>query len=351
MLVTDLIDPQELTGFVRELQFPEVAALAAFLPNVQHNATEYAFDRTDRTRRQMAQFRPFDVESPIGARPGMARVRGKVPPISKKMVLMEEEQLLLDALQREMKLSAEMEAEIYNDARNLASDVAARVEYARAQVLLTGKVTFTNDLGFVGAEIDYAVPNANFVAPLGAAWSDHTSGKPVTDTLGWIRDVYMPANANRRPAAMVMNSATALDLQLNAEVRSFLTVTGTTGVALPLLTPEQARAVFASQGLPPVVVIDETVNVPGVGDVSIIPDDTVVFPGAPSTDNFGETFYGTTVEALNLARGGFLSVNTLPGLTGTQMPTYDPEHLWTKVAGLVIPVLKDPNALMVADVS
>ncbi len=352
MLVTELVPPDELTGFVRGLQFPNVNMLEAFLPHRDRNDIEYAFSRTDQTQREAAQFRPFDVESPIGARPGMARVRGKIPPISKKMVLGEEEQLLRDALARAQVLSPEMETQIYGDAQNLASDIADRLEYARGQVLSTGKVTFTNDLGFVAAEIDYGVPAGNFVTPAGDAWSGNpTTATPITDIDGWIRTVYMPANSNRRPAVAVTSSSTLLALGLNDEVRSFIVVAGAVGATLPILTDEQVQAVLRARNLPPVVVCDEVVNLPGAGSTRVIPEGLVVFLPAPDADKFGETTYGPTVEALNLARGGFLPAASAPGLTGTNMRTFDPEHIWTKVSGLAVPVLKDANGVMVADVT
>lgn len=353
MLVTDQIDPQELTGFVRELQFPNVNMLARFLPDQQRNALEYEFNRTDKERRRAAQFRPFDVESPIGDRPGMARVRGKVPPISKKMVLGEEEQLLLDAVRRQTRISPEMVDQVFNDARNLTSDIRDRIEFARGQVLSTGKVTFTNDLGIPSAEIDYAIPSANFVTPSGTDWTlaNAATAVPITDMDGWIRTVYMPANGNARPAVGITSSTVMRALAVNAQIRSFIVIAGAVGATLAILTDDQVQTVLRAQGLPPLIVCDEVVNLVGAGTTRVIPEGTVVFLPAPSVDNFGETFFGPTVEALNLARAGYLPVASAPGLAGTQMITFDPEHQWTKVNGLVIPVLKDPAAVMVADVA
>lgn len=351
MLATDLVNPGVLTGFIRELQFPDVGLLERFLPNQELLAIEYEFVRTDAVRRKAAQYRPFDVPSPIGARPGLAKVRGSVPPISKKMVLGEEEQLLVDALKRQQILTPEMEATIYNDAQNLTGDIQARVEYARSQVLTTGKVTFTNDLGFVAGEIDYGIPNTNFVTTTsGGPWSNPTTGKPISDMMAW-RLIYRAANGNRNPAVGLINSNTLANLTLSDEVKAFIVIAGVVGSTLAVITEAQVAAVIGSKNLPPLVVIDEVIDVEGIGEVKVIPDDKLVYLPAPSTDRFGYTHLGPTVESINLARGGFLSVATAPGLTATNMRTFDPEHIWTKVAGLVVPVLKDPNAVMVADLT
>jgi hypothetical protein len=350
MITTELVNPAELTGFVRGLTFPNTNALERFLPSRNRLAIEYAFNRNDRRRRKMAQYRPFDVESPVGERPGVARVSGRIPPISKKMVLGEEETLLIDALRRQGSITPEMRQEVLDDAAMLTQDVLDRIEFARGQVLSTGKVTFTNDLGFETAQIDYGIPAGNFVTTPGAAWSDTANAKPVTDMTGWITGTYMPANANRRPAVALASTTTLRNLQLNAEVKAFIPAANVSGAVMPVLTDTQLQAVLAAQNLPPILAFDEMVKDPTGSDVRVIPEGLVVFLPAPGED-FGETTFGPTVEALNLARAGYLTANTAPGLTAINMITYDPQHTWTKVSGLVVPVLKDANAVMVADVS
>jgi len=348
VLTLDLLSPAELTGFVRELTFPNANALETYLPRRERASIEYAFIRSDRQRRKAAQYRPFDVESPIGDRPGIARVSGRIPPISKKMVLGEEEQLLRDALQRENLLTPEIEDMIWNDARNLTSDIQDRLEFARGQVLTTGKVTFTNDLGFETAQIDYGIPGSNFVSPAGDDW-DGANPVPITDMRTWITDVYMPANSNRRPVVGLTSTKVITDLTLSDEVKSFIPATNISGQFLPILTPAQLTAVLGAQNLPPLVAVDEVVNIPGVGETRVIPEGLVVFLPAPA-EQFGETTYGQTVEALNLARSGYLRADSAPGLVGENMITFDPQHYWTKIVGLALPVLKDPNAVMVATV-
>jgi hypothetical protein len=160
----------------------------------------------------------------------------------------------------------------------------------------------------------------------------------------------MPANSNRRPAVGLVSSTTMLALTLNAQVRSFIVVAGAVGATLAILTDQQIQGVLSARNLPPLIVVDEVVNLEGAGETRVLPEGTVVFLPAPS-ERFGETTFGPTVEAINLARAGFLPVASAPGLTGTNLITFDPEHTWTKVSGLVVPVLKDPNAVMVADIT
>ena len=94
----DIIDPVELTAFVRELD-PDAYGftLNRWLPDVTHEDVEYAFTRMTERREDVAPYRAFDVEAAIGSRPGYTRVRGEIPPLSKKLPLGEEQRLRLDS--------------------------------------------------------------------------------------------------------------------------------------------------------------------------------------------------------------------------------------------------------------
>ena len=71
-----------------------------------------------------------------------------------------------------------------------------------------------------------------------------------------------------------------------------------------------------------------------------------------SRTSLGETVWGITAEALELAGldNPELTYQPLPGLVGAVMKTFDPVHTWTKVGGVVMPVIYDPRKLLVADV-
>ena len=81
------------------MQVPQYALLNTVLPTRPVDDLEYRFTKGDLLDMDAATFRAFDAESPIGTRPGLSRMAGELPPISKKMRLGEEQRLRLRQLQ------------------------------------------------------------------------------------------------------------------------------------------------------------------------------------------------------------------------------------------------------------
>lgn len=352
MLVTDIIDPMELQAFVREID-PRAYGftLQDQLPHRERNQVEFAFRRFDRTRAEEASYRPFDVESPIGSRKGFARVTGEIPPLSKKQTLGEELTIKLAEMRGGAgQGSTEIVDQIFDDAADLTESILARLERAKGEALSTGKVTFTNDRGLVDAEIDFTVGGAFPLTALSgpsALWSVHASATPIADMIGWVKE-WRDANQGRNPAYFQM-SLEALQNAVQAdEVKNYLAVPG--GITPPIVTEANLQQINLSLGLPPIRTYDTETNVPGVGDTRVIPAEKVLLLPAASERDFGETTFGPTAEALELVGAGFGTVETAPGLTGVVMKTFDPVSTWTKVAGLAIPVIKNPSAIGETDV-
>jgi hypothetical protein len=95
-LVFDLVDPQELVGYVRGVQLEQERnrfTLAAFLPNRNIDEIEYRITQGTLQMAESATVRAWDTESPIGSRQGLRRMFGELPPMSRKIRLGEEERL------------------------------------------------------------------------------------------------------------------------------------------------------------------------------------------------------------------------------------------------------------------
>ena len=138
LLTTDYITPAELTGYVRaalaDLETNQFT-LSRFLPSQQIDDLQYRFTRGGEGLAEAATFRAYDAESPIGSRPGISRVTGELPPISRKIRLGEYERL------RQRRADQAIRDAILDDATRMARTVAARVELARGEALYTGKIT------------------------------------------------------------------------------------------------------------------------------------------------------------------------------------------------------------------
>ena len=334
MIINDIVPAQELTGFIREID-PALYGfdLDRFLPNQYREQVEYAFNRSDRTRADVASYRAFDVEAEIAKRPGFARVRGQIPPMSRKIPLGEELRLQLEALRG---YDAGIAQQVYDDAALIVEGMLARIELARGAALTTGAVPFTVDAGFSSnVTVNYGTPTA-LTAP-GISWSTSATAIPVSNLMTMHTD-YKAANGGM-PAAYVLTSTEVINAVLSAtSTKSWFAMNGVTP---ELITLDAVNTLLGRFGVPPLVANDTLVSVNGVA-TRVIPRTQVTFLPQPNVATFGETTFGITAEALELlSSNAFESVAAAPGLVGLNMKTFDPVSVWTKVAGLVLPVIKD----------
>lgn len=342
-LIYDLADPQELQGYVRGIQQEEEAnrfTLSQFLPNDNIDDIEYRITKGSQTDQDAAVLRTWDSESPIGSRQGASRIMGELPPISKKIRLGEEERLRQRALLRGNADTTEIVNAIYNDAKNLTRSVLARIELLRGEALYAAQLTI--DENGVEQTIDFGRDASMEVTP-GTVWSTTATATPVQDVNTWTQ-AYLDRNGVR-PALALTSQAVISNLLLNDEIRTLAaSISGT-----PSIVSEQTlQTVFAAWGLPPFVKYDTLVRVAG-SQVRPIPNDRVIFL-PPSNEPLGSTFFGVTAEALELVGAAQVASDQAAGLVSVVEKTYDPVATWTKVAGISLPVLANPDLAMMADV-
>lgn len=338
-IVTDVVDLAQLTAVVRALEFPEFS-LSRFLPTVTREDIRYRIVRTRRETRRVAPYRAFDAESPIGARPGVESRSGALPPISEKLPLTEGEQLELDALYRNMDRA--LVQQVFDDAATEARRVAGRLELARGEVLSTGSLTISEN-GLELDAIDFGVPATNIVA------SDAPHDDPATDVLADLTDwveLYRDLNGFA-PGAILTRSAVRRGWGRNAGFRELAgSILGTPS----RVSTSQVNAVFEEYDIPPIVTYDrKAVGTDGV-ERPIIPDGTVILL-PPDGERLGNTQMGVTAEARRLAQARAIANADLGGMTAVTMVSDDPVTMWTKVAAIALPVLDNPDAIVIADVT
>lgn len=343
-LIYDLVDIQELQGFVRGVQ-QELEAnqfvLNQFLPNNDIDEIEYRFTRGGLNDQDAAKVRAWDTESPIGNRQGIQRVMGELPPISKKIRLGEEERLRLRALERSDN-SGIVDA-IYSDAANMARSVAARVEMFRGESLQTGKLTI-NENGVV-ATVDFARNALMDPAALTgtAMWDDYTQSVPITNLTTWVQ-AYVDLNGTS-PGAILTSRKVVNHLLRNSQIRTLM---GSLAGAPTLISNEQLRQVMGAFDLPPIFTYDVVTRVDGT-QTRVIADTKVIFL-PPANEPLGATFYGTTAESIELVGAQQISSSQGPGMISVIEKTFDPVATWTKVAAVALPVLVNPNLTLAATV-
>lgn len=345
MIIDDYIQPEVLTGFVREVPTPANLILNQFLPDRQIGNVEAAIDQVTKVNRA-AEFRSWDAEVSVGTRDSFSRSKIRLPPLGQKLPVAEQETLMLERIRTGGDNRNGYVEAIYDDAATLAGNVRRRMEVARGDVLVDGKFTLSGENNLT-LEADFGVPSGNKVTA-GVVWSDHANASPLTDIKTWI-DYYVDLNGER-PGKIVTSNTVINNLLLSGEIRDLFN-RGTTLTGGPnLLTPVMLNQVFQAYGIPEMIEYNTKINLDG-SNTRVIPDDRFLLLPENAAD-LGYTAWGITAEALALSTGQNpgLTFQELPGLVGVVMRSGDPVITWTKVAAVGMPLITGPDRLMVADV-
>jgi hypothetical protein len=342
-LNTDYIAPAQLTGYVRaaSANLPvNQFALAQWLPNRPIDDLEYRFDKGGGGLIEAAQFRAYDSESGIGAREGITRVSGELPPISRKIRLGE-----YDRLRQRRDPNATIRNGILSDAERMTRAVAARIELARGDALVNGSVTI-NENGMV-ATVSFGRA-AGHTVTAGTSWATIASATPLSDLLSW-KSTYVTTNGVA-PGVTVVSTLVLGYLLRNAEIRALI---NTNAATTSIVRRTDLDALLDAHGLPPLVVFDAQVKVAGTA-TRIVPADKVLLlpapvdPNDPEGTELGATLWGTTAESLDPKYS--LEEGERPGIVAGAYDTQDPVALWTKAAGIGLPVMANPDLSFCADV-
>ncbi|MEU4570838.1 major capsid protein [Micromonospora sp. NPDC023956] len=342
LLNQDYITPAELTGYSRAAladQDRNQFTLSRWLPRQVVDDLQYRFTRGGEGLVDAATFRAYDAESPIGARPGVTRITGELPPISRKVRLGE-----YDRLRQRRDIGAIRDA-ILTDTERMTRAVAARLEMARGEALYRGQLQIAEN-GVV-ATVDFGRAGGHTVAP-GTLWSTVATATPLADLLTW-RDTYI--NTNGEAPEAILTSTTVLGYLLrNAEIRA---LAATTAGTPSIVSQQTVNAVFAAYGLPPIYIYDAQVRVNGSA-TRVIPADRLILlpapgdPDVPGSTQLGATLHGTTAESLEPEFG---LTGDEPGIVAGSYSTKDPVAVWTKAATIGLPVLANPDLTLAADVA
>lgn len=335
-LFNDYIQPADLTGYTRAAVADWDAnrfVLSRFLPEKLVPDLDYRFTRGSSALMDAATFRTYDAESPIGKRPGITRVTGELPPISRKVRLGEYDRLKLRGLDGSIRTA------ILDDAKILAGSIAARMEMARGEALYTGKILL-NENGVV-ATVDFGRA-AGHTVTAGTLWSDTANADPISDLIAW-RDTYLTTNGVR-PGSFMISSTTEGYLLKNVKIRALFA----NNVASPFrLSTEQISSVLQAFGLPSYFLYDAQVSVNGT-PTRVVPANRLVF--LPAGDEpLGETFYGITADSLELP--GVAGTGEEPGIVASVWKDTDPVAVWTKASAIALPVLANPDLTFGATVA
>jgi hypothetical protein len=345
----DYILPSVLTGYVRQglADYPQNQfTLDRWLPNRLVPDIQYRFAAGGTGLADAAVFRTYDAESPIGKRQGLNRVTGELPPISLKTRLSEYDNLRMRAATQVG--NEEVMKAIMNDALKNSRSVAARLEIARGDALVNGSVTIAEN----GVTASVAFGRAGAMAVTAATlWSTVATADPFGDLDTW-RTAYVAQNG-AEPGAIVMSRST---LALMRRCVNVAKAVFPSAANVPTLLSQQAISdALVAFGLPPLYVYYAQANTYAGSAASIVPaNKLLLLPEPVAPDDYegtqlGGTFWGTTAES-QLPEYN-IEIADQPGIVAAAYHDPDPVGIWTKAAGIALPVLANPNLAMCATVA
>lgn len=335
-LWTDVVDPAELTGYVRAgvEDYPQnQATLARFLPNDEVDDIVARITTDARNNGNVAQYRSYDAETPIGDRTGGSRKTIDLPPLGKKVRVSEYDQLRARNADAPDAVRNAVEREALRQARSIVD----RLELARGQAIVTGKVTIAEN-GFI-TEADFG-RNPAHVVTAATSWSTSTTWAAELES--W-QATYL-ANTGENPGA------TLISRRILSTLRGKLVGPGAT---VNQVGNEAVQNVFDDLGLGQIFVYDRSVRVGGAM-TRVIPDDRLVLLPAPGDPNdadattLGATVLGRTLESMEPEYG--IPAVEQPGIVAGVYRTDDPIAAWVKATAIALVTLANPDQTFVADV-
>jgi len=334
----DIIDQAAVTAAMRELPELPTTQFNRWLPDVTVPDIEFEIEQITDTNKA-ARFRSYDAPVEIGPGPSLVRTAGEIPALGEAYLVGEFKRLLEQQLRGANISDALMQAVLNKVARGFAR-IKNRMEIARGQVLSTGKFTLEGE-GRLHLEADFGVPEDNVVSPA-APWDEDS------DISGELAE--WAALAEIAPDVMLVGDLALPKLLKSAELRNQY---GNAYGAPNGLTTEQVNTVFAGRDLPRVVPVRRTrieVPDPETGKYTaqdVFPRDGItMFPEG----YLGDTKWGVTFEALEMAAAGMIEATEAPGLVATVMRDGNPGKVFTVTNAVGIPTLDHTTSLILATV-
>lgn len=331
------LDAAEINAFVRELKTPADYMLTQrILP--ERNINNIKFKTSSSKRRvNAAKFRVYDAPTALATRYAERVVNeGLLPPLGQTLPISEMETILFNISHGQD--TAEFVEKLYDDVERHFESIKTAQEIAAGKILRDGIV----DLPGNGLDVNWNVPVAN--RPTAAVPWNEALATPLTDELAWIdylRDSGAPA-----PREVITSRRARSFLASNQEYRAAYYNTpigGTTPTAM--LAPDQVDSVRARYNLPPIVEYDVQVYDDEGNYVRVLPDTLWIMVPGIAPNQWAETQYGLTAEAIQLSSGQnpALTAEQAPGIVVVTKVEDNPVQVYTRGAAVGMPVLYVPD--------
>lgn len=340
-LYTETISPAELSGFARAAQADLEArggTLARWLPNTAVNDVVVRTVVGRDGGGQLAQYRSFDAETPIGSGGQAERKIFELLPLGLKERIGEYDQLRARGGDGAAIALGGIEAATIRTVRAIAD----RLEVARGQALETGALSI-NENGVVQAP-SFGRPGGN--TKTAAVLWDAASGVKILDDLMTWCESYADGNDGALPGSIVVPRKVLTAMLKDPAIQAL--IRGSQSTVDAPVSIESMQAALTAYSMPQLYVYDRKVKgVRVTSDKKILILPEAVDPNSGS-NLLGATFYGTTLESMEPEYG--IGASDQPGIAVGAYKTKDPIGLWVHSNAMALPVLVNPVASMVATV-
>lgn len=303
----------------------------------QHMQAEFYRLSDKRMLPTMAQVHSLDTEAHIGQRPTLDKVKLEKMFIKEKINQSEHVQMWLDNGVD----SNNIINYIYDDVARLCESVKTRTEVMKIEALCTGKLTINeNNAKF---EVDYGVPSANRKT---LAWSDATA-----DIIGSIQDIVDSAKqAGQNITTMVTSTKVLSYMRKNEGIQT--AIYSALGKGTYVSNSLLAQLVLDMFGIT-ITVYDDNYRYESKKGVlttkRYFDEDKAIFLSTLNNGTFGSGLWGVTPEEKE--QGPWTSKSSQQYITAVMWKQPDPVAIWTKAAGMFVPVLPNPEGLYIGTVS
>ena len=322
-------------------KYSESMPTSAYFPTVSQNTFDFEFERNTDAVGDVAEYRAFDSTVGYGQTQPKAVLRGKIPPLGRNYRVTEWENLVTQIERNES-----IKDKLLDLANEAGLAIARRLERARLEALLTGKVTLMDNDDRVHGEIDN-MRHADLSATLTTTkrWSQSAS-TPVTDVETWIETVRAISGA--MPTQMLMSKDVLHALRTNEQVRT-LAFRGAASVPSSVSLQDVKTVFYAETGI--AVVEDVTSAYAYIADHGLganpWPLGTVALLSAGST-LFGKTVFAPTAKALDPKYG--ISRGDRAGIFAAAYDEDNIAGLFVMSDATAVPIMPGVNQTFVAKV-
>ena len=336
--VLGLIESKDLLAFSQNYSIERNYVGNRLFPNIKTENLEAEYYSMSALNQlpTLAKVHAFDSETVIGNRPGLDKFNFEKLLVKEKINQSERTQFMLDHGVAETGLVRT----VFDDINRLANNVIARAEKMKMDILTTGTLVINeNNLNFT---VDFGIPGSNK--------KSYDWGSPEHDILGDIQAMVDLASANgQAPDVVVTSRKIVRYMQKNKYIQS--AINSALGVGTFVDGVQINNLMERMFGFS--IIVDEDVYASESISAGVITRTKQRFFAenkfVMTSQNNGAGLWGPTPE--EKAYGPYTDKSSKQYVTVAQWQTPDPVALWTKASGLIVPIIPQADAVVIATIA